>query len=111
MLVTLWRADGRELRVGELSKSLGWEKSRVSHQLTRVERRAFVTRTESGASGRRTGLRLTAQGRSAVQSAITGHAGNIRRHFFDTLTAQQADAIRAWSEQTIGRLAPADDGA
>ncbi|MEK8174217.1 MarR family winged helix-turn-helix transcriptional regulator [Streptomyces sp. M19] len=106
VLVTLWRADGRELRVGELSESLGWEKSRVSHQLTRVERRAFVTRTESGAGGRRTGVRLTAEGRSAVQSAVTGHAASIRRLFLDTLTLQQADAIRAWSEQTIGRPLP-----
>ncbi|MEU8876339.1 MarR family transcriptional regulator [Streptomyces javensis] len=104
VLMTLWRAAGRELRVGELSESLGWEKSRVSHQLTRMEKRGFVARTESGAHGRRTGTRLTAEGRSAVESAITGHAGNIRRHFFDPLTPQQADAIRAWSEQTIERL-------
>ncbi|MGQ5597284.1 MarR family winged helix-turn-helix transcriptional regulator [Streptomyces sp. ESR1.13] len=104
VLMTLWRAAGRELRVGELSESLGWDKSRVSHQLTRMEKRGFVTRTESGARGRRTGIKLTAEGRSTVQSAVTGHAGNIRRHFLDTLTPQQADAIRAWSEQTIERI-------
>ncbi|WP_413812408.1 MarR family winged helix-turn-helix transcriptional regulator [Streptomyces sp. OE57] len=104
VLMTLWRAAGRELRVGELSESLGWEKSRVSHQLTRMEKRGFVARTESGAHGRRTGIKLTAEGRSAVESAITGHAGTIRRHFFDPLTPQQADAIRAWSEQMIERL-------
>jgi len=104
VLMTLWSAAGRELRVGEFSESLGWEKSRVSHQLTRMEKRGFVARTDGGAYGRRTGIKLTAEGRSVVQSAITGHADNIRRLFFDTLTSQQADAIRTWSEQTIERI-------
>ncbi|MBP8533636.1 MarR family transcriptional regulator [Streptomyces sp. MK37H] len=48
--MTLWRAAGRELCVGELSESLGWVKSRVSRQLTRMEKRGFVARTASGAT-------------------------------------------------------------
>jgi DNA-binding MarR family transcriptional regulator len=104
VLVTLWRTPGREMRVGELSESLGWEKSRVSHQLTRMESRGFVERTEHGAAGRRTRMGLTDKGRRAVRSAIAGHAGNIRRHFFDPLTPEHTAAIRAWSEQTVDRL-------
>ena len=53
VLVTLWRTTGREMRVGELSESLDWDKSRVSHQLTRMEKRGFVKRTQYGADGRR----------------------------------------------------------
>ncbi|MCQ8186792.1 MarR family winged helix-turn-helix transcriptional regulator [Streptomyces rugosispiralis] len=104
VLVSLWRAPGREMRVGELSESLDWEKSRVSHQLTRMENRGFVERTRCGAGGRRTGIGLTAKGRRAVQSAILVHAGNIRRYFLDSLTPEQTAAIRAWSEQTIDHL-------
>jgi len=113
VLVTLWQAPGRELRVGELSESLDWEKSRVSHQLTRMENRGFVARTQSGAGGRRTGIGLTAKGRRVVQEAIQEHAGNIRRHFLDALTPEQAAAIRSWSEQTVARIEPhnAGDGA
>jgi DNA-binding MarR family transcriptional regulator len=106
VLVTLWQAPGREMRVGELSESLDWEKSRVSHMLTRMENRGLVERTRSGAAGRRTGIGLTAGGRRAAQSAIVGHAGNIRRYFFDSLTPEQAAAIRTWSEQTIDRIEP-----
>ncbi|GAA4634146.1 MarR family winged helix-turn-helix transcriptional regulator [Actinoallomurus vinaceus] len=115
VLVTLWQAPGREMRVGELSESLDWEKSRVSHQLTRMENRGFVERTQSGAAGRRTGIGLTAKGRRVVQSAILGHAGNIRRYFLDSLTPEQTAAIRAWSEQMIDSVEPncgeAGDGA
>jgi DNA-binding MarR family transcriptional regulator len=106
VLVTLWRTPDREMRVGELVDSLGWEKSRVSHQLTRMENRGLVEQTQGGASGRRTRIGLTAKGRSTVQSAILGHAGNIRRYFFDSLTPEQAATIRAWSQQTIDRIEP-----
>lgn len=106
VLVTLWRAPDSEMRVGELSESLGWDKSRVSHQLTRMEKRGFVKRTRYGADGRRAGIGLTAEGRRTVQSAILVHGGNIRRHFLDSLTPEQASAIRAWSEQTVDRLKP-----
>ncbi len=86
VLVTLSRAPGREMRVADLTESLDWEKSRVSHQLTRMENRGLVEQTECGATGRRTRIGLTAQGRRLAQSAIVGHAGNIRRHFFERLT-------------------------
>jgi DNA-binding MarR family transcriptional regulator len=114
--VTLWQAAGREMRVGELSESLDWDKSRVSHQLTRMENRGFVKRTQYGADGRRAGIGLTAEGRRAAQSAVLVHAGNIRRYFLDSLTPEQAAVIRAWSEQVIDRIEPrcgesAGDGA
>ena len=71
-----------------------------------MENRGFVERTESGASGRRTGIGLTVKGRRAVESAIRGHAGNIRRYFFDPLTPEQAAAIEAWSKRIVDRLEP-----
>jgi DNA-binding MarR family transcriptional regulator len=109
VLVTLMDAPGREMRVSALCESLDWEKSRVSHQLTRMENRGFVERTECGASGRRTRIGLTATGNDVAQSAIVQHAGNIRRLFLDSLTPEQAVAIRAWSEQLIECVEPRCD--
>lgn len=106
VLVTLQRAPGRQMRVGELAESLDWEKSRVSHLLTRMENRGFVERPQGETGGHRTGIGLTVKGRRAVQSAILGHAGNIRRYFLDSLTPEQAAAIRAWSEQMVDRIEP-----
>jgi DNA-binding MarR family transcriptional regulator len=103
VLVTLSRAAGGQLRVGDLAESLAWDKSRVSHQLTRMENRGFAKRIESGARGRRTGIELTPKGRGVVESAIRGHGDNIRRFFFETLTSEQAAAIRAWSDQMVER--------
>ncbi|MEV0097413.1 MarR family transcriptional regulator [Streptomyces sp. NPDC050738] len=106
VLVTLWQADGREMRVGELSESLDWDKSRVSHQLTRMEKRGLLERTQYGADGRRAGIGLTTEGRRAVQSAIRVHGANVRRHALDSLTAEQAAVIRAWSERVADRIEP-----
>jgi DNA-binding MarR family transcriptional regulator len=104
VLVTLHQTAGGQMRVGELAESLAWDKSRVAHQLTRMENRALVERTESGSGGRRTGIGLTAKGRSAAKNAILGHAENIRQYFFDPLTPAQAAAIQAWSQQIVARL-------
>ncbi|MFJ9908601.1 MarR family winged helix-turn-helix transcriptional regulator [Streptomyces sp. NPDC101152] len=106
VLVTLWQATGREMRVGELSESLDWDKSRVSHQLTRMEKRGFVKRTQYGSDGRRAGVGLTVEGRRAAESAVLVHGGNIRRLFLDSLSPEQAAVIRVWSEQTADRLDP-----
>jgi DNA-binding MarR family transcriptional regulator len=106
VLVTLWRSPGHELRVGALVGSLDWEKSRVSHLLTRMENRGFVARTPRGAAGRRTGIELTAEGRRTVRGAIARHADTIRRCFLDPLTAEQAEVIQAWSEQLVERVQP-----
>lgn len=110
VLMTLRRAPGREMRVGDLVDALDWEKSRVSHQLTRMENRGFVARTEGGASGRRTRIGLTANGSRVVRAAILAHGANIRRYFLDSVTPDQATTIRAWSEQVIDRIETADDG-
>lgn len=101
ILVTLQSAAGGRLRVSELADSLDWEKSRVAHQLTRMEGRGLVERSEAGAAGRRTGVALTSAGQEVVARAIRGHADNIRRLALDRLSADQANAIRSWSTGVI----------
>ncbi|MEV4051823.1 MarR family winged helix-turn-helix transcriptional regulator [Amycolatopsis sp. NPDC049688] len=103
VLVTL----RRPMRVGELADALGWEKSRVSHLLTRMEKRGLVARTEDGAGGRRTGIELTTEGRRLAGSATRAHGANIRRTVLDALTGEQAAAIRSWSEELVDRIDPA----
>ncbi|MFJ9787557.1 MarR family winged helix-turn-helix transcriptional regulator [Amycolatopsis sp. NPDC101161] len=91
----------RPMRVGELADALDWEKSRVAHLLTRMENRGLVARIEDGATGRRTGVELTGEGRRTAERATRAHGANIRRLVLDSLTPGQAAAIRAWSEQLL----------
>jgi DNA-binding MarR family transcriptional regulator len=110
VLMTLHQAPGGRMRVGELAESLDWHKSRVAHQLTRMENRELVDRTDNESSGRRIGIGLTVKGRNTVQNAILGHADNIRRYFFEAITPAQAAAIDAWSRMMVDR-AEAHSGA
>ncbi|WP_290056480.1 MarR family winged helix-turn-helix transcriptional regulator [Amycolatopsis solani] len=107
ILVTLRAVPGGRLRVTELAGSLGWEKSRVAHQLTRMERRGLLERSEAGAAGRRTGIALKPSGEEVVERAIRGHARTIRRLALDRLSAEQIAAIGAWSNDLIDHLAAA----
>jgi DNA-binding MarR family transcriptional regulator len=99
VLVTLRRASAPELRVGELTEALGWEKSRVSHQLTRMEQRGLVRRVEGGAPGRRTGVALTDAGRESVDDAVRRHAGTVRAVFLDLMDDDQQAVLREWAER------------
>src|SRR3954468_1707072 len=44
VLVQLTESDGGRLRVSDLARSLGWERSRLSHHVARMERRGVVAR-------------------------------------------------------------------
>jgi len=92
------------MRVTDLADSLDWDKSRVAHQLTRMEVRGLLERSESGAAGRRTGIALTKSGEEVAERAILGHGRNIRRLALDRLLPEQAAAIGAWSHQLITDL-------
>lgn len=106
ILVTLQGAPEGRMRVTELADSLDWEKGRVAHQLTRMERRGLLERSESGAVGRRTGIALTETGRDVVERAVHDHGSNIRRLVLDRLSPEQAAAISAWSRQVIDDIGP-----
>jgi DNA-binding MarR family transcriptional regulator len=80
ILVKLQAASGGRMRVTDLADSLDWDKSRVAHQVTRMEVRGLLERSESGAAGRRTGIALTKSGEEVAECAILGHGRNIRRH-------------------------------
>ncbi|MFC8797467.1 MarR family winged helix-turn-helix transcriptional regulator [Promicromonospora sp. NPDC057138] len=104
ILVKLQAAPDGRMRVTDLAGSLDWEKSRVAHQLTRMERRGLLERSEAGAAGRRTGVALTASGKDVVGRAIRGHERTIRRLALDRLSPEQAVAIGAWSRGLIDQL-------
>jgi DNA-binding MarR family transcriptional regulator len=76
-----------------------------------MEGRELVKRIENGSTGRRIGVGLTPKGRSAVQKAIQGHEGNIRRYFFEQLTPEQAAVIQVWSQQVVDRIEASGDEA
>lgn len=81
------------LRAGELAMFLGWEKSRLSHQLRRMEARGLVRRTDCAADMRGTWVELTDEGRSAARAALPERLAVMRELFFDVLDAEEQAAL------------------
>jgi DNA-binding MarR family transcriptional regulator len=91
MLVILASAPGRRLRLVDLGTRLGWERSRLHHQLTRMSRRGLVERgpMPDAADSRAIQAVLTDQGLSAIRKASRRHARDVRELVIDVLDDQQ----------------------
>ena len=106
VLITLFEAPERRLRTGELADFLTWEKSRVSHQISRMEARGLVERRECAEDGRGTWITLTADGRRATLGATREHAAKLREVFFDVLEDDEKEALRAGAARVLDRINP-----
>src|SRR4051812_376332 len=73
VLVQLCGAPDRRLRPFELQGRLQWEQSRLSHHLTRMQRRGLVGRDECTDDGRGAYVVATEAGRGALEAAAPGH--------------------------------------
>lgn len=89
-----------ELRQQALADSMGWHKSRLSHQLTRMQERGLVGRRET--QPRVVTVTITALGRDRLGAARPVHAASVRRQLLDRLTAEQADLLLALSATLAG---------
>lgn len=85
VLVALSDEDEEGMRVSDLAAQIGWERSRLSHQLRRMEQRGLTARRPSAEDGRTTIVVLTATGRRAIEDAAPGHVDRVRSLFFDPL--------------------------
>jgi DNA-binding MarR family transcriptional regulator len=67
--------------------------SRLSHVVSRLERRGFVERSRCDGPGRATNVTLTATGYRKVVEAAPGHVDTVRRLVIDHLDVEQLDAL------------------
>jgi DNA-binding MarR family transcriptional regulator len=102
------RPEGR-MRLFELASILGWEKSRLSHQVARMAERGLVTKEKCGEDRRGAFVVVTDGGRRAIEAAAPRHVETVRRLFIDRLTPRQLDAVRSAAETVLAGLAEEPD--
>ncbi|MCZ2264518.1 MarR family winged helix-turn-helix transcriptional regulator [Isoptericola sp. QY 916] len=88
VLLALHDAQGHCLRSSALADAVGWERSRLSHQVGRMERRGLVARQGSRAAG----VALTDDGAATFRRASVAHLRVVRQLFVDALTDDQLAA-------------------
>jgi DNA-binding MarR family transcriptional regulator len=80
-----------EMRQQSLAELLGWDKSRLSHHLTRMQQRRLIERRD--AENRVVLVVLTKLGREKLDDARPVHAESVRRNLLSRLNAEQTATI------------------
>lgn len=101
--VLLALADTPQEAVRDLALRCGleWEKSRLSHQLRRMEQRGLVERGTCDEDGRGSTVALTEQGRAAAAAGKKVQDEAVRRYVAGILTPEQYDQLGVIAETIL----------
>lgn len=92
------------MRINDLGEDLGWEQSRLSHQLRRMRGRGLIVRHGADDDRRGATVELTDLGRAALDTAAPGHVDLVRSVMFDGIPAAQMRAFGAVVSTVAERL-------
>jgi DNA-binding MarR family transcriptional regulator len=95
--------EGRQ-RFLDLAQALEWEKSRMSHHISRMAKRGLVTRQECPEDGRGAFVVITEAGREAIEAAAPRHVEAVRALFLDHVTPSELRVLADISERVVGKL-------
>jgi len=98
VLVALSELTVPNVNLNRLAQSLGWEISRMSHQISRMEEGGLVKKTRSSTDSRCFDVSITAKGRKIAESAISLQSKEINHCFSEVLTQDQMNALIEISE-------------
>ncbi|MDR7167582.1 MarR family winged helix-turn-helix transcriptional regulator [Nocardia aobensis] len=93
ILVMLSEAPGGSLRMSDLADGVLSSRSRLTHQIRRMEDEGMVRRTSCEEDGRGVRAHLTDEGMRRLRAAAPGHVAAVRRTFVDLLSPEELTAI------------------
>jgi DNA-binding MarR family transcriptional regulator len=95
ILVNLSESDGRRMRMSDLAGATLQSKSRLSHQITRMENAGLVRREHCDTDKRGLFAVLTEHGWRSMREVAPHHVASVRRHFIDLLSPEGLDALHS----------------
>ena len=98
LLVALSELKASTINLNRLATGLGWEISRMSHQITRMHENGLVKKTQSPDDARCFEVSITSKGRKLAESAIPRQSKEINHCFSEVLTKQQMESLIEISE-------------
>ncbi len=104
ILVALIESPDDSVRALALRCGLAWEKSRLSHQLRRMEQRGLLTREDCVEDNRGTVVRITDAGRALAEEAKQHYEQAVQRYVGDVLTAEQLEALGTIAQTVLAHL-------
>ena len=116
VLNALRYSAGGRMRITALAAQIGWERSRLSHHVRRLEKRGLVECRLAPADRRATEVTLSDEGWDEITRASSGHIDLVRRLFFEGLPDDLVEPLTVGLESVYDNIidrgtlpAPADE--
>ncbi|MFF8844500.1 MarR family winged helix-turn-helix transcriptional regulator [Streptomyces sp. NPDC015127] len=94
ILVNLSESADQRMRMSDLAAATLQSKSRLSHQITRMENAGLVRRENCESDRRGLYAVLTDEGLATMQKVAPHHVASVRKHFIDLLTPEALADLR-----------------
>ena len=95
VLVVLSEHPEGRLRMAAMAEKMQWDKSRLSHQITRMVKRGLVDRVSCQEDKRSAFVELRDEGLEAIREAAPPHVDHVRELLFDHLNQEQLDQLQS----------------
>ncbi|GAA2343058.1 MULTISPECIES: MarR family winged helix-turn-helix transcriptional regulator [Streptomyces] len=93
ILVNLSESEGHRMRMSDLAAATLQSKSRLSHQITRMENAGLVRRENCESDRRGLYAVLTEDGWETMRKVAPHHVESVRKHFIDLLSPEALEAV------------------
>jgi DNA-binding MarR family transcriptional regulator len=103
-LAMLSESDDRTLRMSELAARTNASLSRLSHVVSKLEKKGWVARNPSPQSRRVTLVNLTEDGWRVLVAAAPGHVETVRSLVFDDLGSEDVEALDRIAGHIVERI-------
>ena len=111
VLPALTEATGNRVRSSDLAARIGWQRSRLSHHLARMEARRLIRREDCATDSRGAEVVLAPDGSDAFHAATVPHLRAVRELFIDALTPEQLAAAAGIAATLRAHLSQQRDSA
>ncbi|NQD89913.1 MarR family transcriptional regulator [Paenarthrobacter sp. CM16] len=104
VLAMLSETEGRYLPMSELAARTSASLSRLSHVVTKLQKRGWVERQAHPGDARVTVAHLTEAGMATIVSLAPGHVESVRTLMLDSLTPDDVADLARIGEKIVARL-------
>jgi DNA-binding MarR family transcriptional regulator len=104
IMVRLSEAPGRRLRMSELAQVTLSSRSRLSHQIDRMQKAGYVDREECADDRRGYFAVLTDEGFRTLEQAAPKHVESVRRRLVDVLTPEEFAEFGRLNQKLVDAL-------
>jgi|HigsolmetaAR202D_1030399.scaffolds.fasta_scaffold00114_33 DNA-binding MarR family transcriptional regulator len=104
ILSALLESPNDSMRAISLRCGIEWEKSRLSHQLRRMEQRGLIRREACEEDNRGAVVRITERGRELAIEAKACYEHAIQRYFVQALSEGELQQLKQISQTLLGHL-------